>query len=526
MAITATSPTTISAVVGRPVNITFVPTGGAYPFTTTPTNLPTGLSTDGLTLTGTPVAPGHGTFYLNLRDSAGLTYLGAVTFNISVEDFKNTTYDHFPPGYNAVHNALLDWGQSGLIPHTKIIKSYHPPIKDPVTGILVELPATTYDTGHTTNVGYLMKMTGRSDLSPEQLINAKAHAKTLATAISVLKSSSPRADAGALASLALDIAADTNQGQPVVPNTTGSTVGDLAKLLGETATNGAVATVTDYHGTGMPVSFFTAVPGVTTDSVGALLNTISRYALGTVPAVDFTPAPATIGMPVGGVFSIPNAPLAGSKVSDYNVNTVPGGPDTALSTYMSQNANLYRVSAYTAKDQLHYQQLKSAADITTPADIIASTLGRTLPRITDSFDDAAQFYNTPFNTQTTDNTDPNASTTVDPAKRDIPAMYDLVATGVPCALPGVLNCYMAKYDNVSTQPYAPTYPRLPNNTIISIKDSDKQLLKHPVESVSAPAAATLGDRYYNTTDGFLYVYNGSSWVKLSQKRNIPYNVIG
>jgi len=50
-------------------------------------------------------------------------------------------------GYNDILNVLMDWGRSGLIPNTKVIKSYHPPLVDSLTGVAVLMPATTYTTG-------------------------------------------------------------------------------------------------------------------------------------------------------------------------------------------------------------------------------------------------------------------------------------------------------------------------------------------------------------------------------------------
>lgn len=50
-------------------------------------------------------------------------------------------------GYNDILNVLMEWGRSGLIPNTKVIKSYHPPVQDSLTGIPVLMPASTYETG-------------------------------------------------------------------------------------------------------------------------------------------------------------------------------------------------------------------------------------------------------------------------------------------------------------------------------------------------------------------------------------------
>lgn len=51
-----------------------------------------------------------------------------------------------PANFSAIVDKLMTWGRSGLIPETKIIKSYWPPIADPTTGVQVCLPATVYST--------------------------------------------------------------------------------------------------------------------------------------------------------------------------------------------------------------------------------------------------------------------------------------------------------------------------------------------------------------------------------------------
>jgi len=47
-------------------------------------------------------------------------------------------------GQNVISKSLINWSRSGLIPNIEQIKSYHPPVPDPVTGILVNFPATVH----------------------------------------------------------------------------------------------------------------------------------------------------------------------------------------------------------------------------------------------------------------------------------------------------------------------------------------------------------------------------------------------
>lgn len=52
------------------------------------------------------------------------------------------------PNVNAgilnINSHMFNWVNSGLIPNTSVVNSYHPPIRDGVTGILINLPASIY----------------------------------------------------------------------------------------------------------------------------------------------------------------------------------------------------------------------------------------------------------------------------------------------------------------------------------------------------------------------------------------------
>ena len=58
---------------------------------------------------------------------------------------KNTS-NVFPKNSHLLHSAMLDWSQSGLIAGVSQVKSYHPPVQDPITGVLVNFPATMHST--------------------------------------------------------------------------------------------------------------------------------------------------------------------------------------------------------------------------------------------------------------------------------------------------------------------------------------------------------------------------------------------
>jgi hypothetical protein len=74
---------------------------------------------------------------------------------VSGYTLANTSYRFFDPvtpsaanssaqSAMILNNALLQWSRSGLIPNVTQVKSYHPPVQDPVTGILVNFPATMH----------------------------------------------------------------------------------------------------------------------------------------------------------------------------------------------------------------------------------------------------------------------------------------------------------------------------------------------------------------------------------------------
>ena len=79
----------------------------------------------------------------------------AVMTTVSGYTLTNTSYRFFDPvtpsaanssaqSAMILNNALLQWSRSGLIPNVTQVKSYHPPVQDPVTGILVNFPATMH----------------------------------------------------------------------------------------------------------------------------------------------------------------------------------------------------------------------------------------------------------------------------------------------------------------------------------------------------------------------------------------------
>lgn len=63
-------------------------------------------------------------------------------------------------GLYTINSQLYRWAQSGLIPNVAVVNNYHPPIRDSVTGILVNLPASIYQkTGNSYTNNYTLGST-------------------------------------------------------------------------------------------------------------------------------------------------------------------------------------------------------------------------------------------------------------------------------------------------------------------------------------------------------------------------------
>jgi len=47
-------------------------------------------------------------------------------------------------GLTTINTQMFNWVRTGLIPNVSVVNNYHPPIRDSVTGVLVNLPASIY----------------------------------------------------------------------------------------------------------------------------------------------------------------------------------------------------------------------------------------------------------------------------------------------------------------------------------------------------------------------------------------------
>jgi hypothetical protein len=58
-------------------------------------------------------------------------------------------------GLGKINSSLYNWTISGLIPNISVVNTYHPPVIDSVTGVLVNIPATIYTNTGNSNASIL-----------------------------------------------------------------------------------------------------------------------------------------------------------------------------------------------------------------------------------------------------------------------------------------------------------------------------------------------------------------------------------
>jgi hypothetical protein len=93
-------------------------------------------------------------------------------FNPNTTSVTNTI---FPPNSQNINGALINWGRSGLIAGITQVKSYHPPIPDPTTGILVNFPATVHTNNasrrrNPTNISHLDDVTNTNTVYKKSIV--------------------------------------------------------------------------------------------------------------------------------------------------------------------------------------------------------------------------------------------------------------------------------------------------------------------------------------------------------------------
>jgi hypothetical protein len=91
----------------------------------------------------------HSNVKLELTTTPGYI-IGNVQFYYYNPNTASVINSIFPPNSQNINGALINWGRSGLIAGITQVKSYHPPIPDPTTGILVNFPATVHTNRNST----------------------------------------------------------------------------------------------------------------------------------------------------------------------------------------------------------------------------------------------------------------------------------------------------------------------------------------------------------------------------------------
>jgi hypothetical protein len=59
-------------------------------------------------------------------------------------DSVTTNKSNIFTDHSQITSSMLAWSRSGLIPNITQVQSYHPPVPDPITGVLVNFPATVH----------------------------------------------------------------------------------------------------------------------------------------------------------------------------------------------------------------------------------------------------------------------------------------------------------------------------------------------------------------------------------------------
>lgn len=143
------------------------------------------------------------------------------------------------------------------------------------------------------------------------------------------------------------------------------------------------------------------------------------------------------------VDSLPAAPSTGSVIQDYNLppikmaaKTEPPIPKTELAIITVRNGSRFKEAALTSKSESEYIQRTKNLGTNSILERASECLAYNPQKITDKFSDAKPFCS--IQSEIPENTLRIA---------EIPKRYDMIPTGVPVAIPGVINCYPVAYDD-------------------------------------------------------------------------------
>jgi len=245
------------------------------------------------------------------------------------------------PNFNAIVDKLMSWGRSGLIPETKVIKSYWPPIADPTTGVQVCLPATTYSTFNRSE-----KIKAPDPFYKDKKVYAFDVVKNRFGDIDTLSNSPGMSD----------VVADNN------PPSTGTTA---------------------------------KVP--TTEIASNSINFAKLY-----------------------LEAIKKSNTQAEYEENIKIFKFPGAVERVLTDFGPS----------------HFYSLADSNGA--PPEFVYSK-ALTLSKIYDKLDDAKSFLNDIILADTL-----STSKVVRPKEN-----FEMFSTGVPCSIPGVLNCYVGVYDNIT-----------------------------------------------------------------------------
>ena len=303
--------------------------------------------------------------------------LSDIPFRFYNSETKNTS-NIFPKNGHLLHNAMINWSRSGLIPGLTHVKSYHPPVQDPVTGVLVNFPATTHTS--TSNKKRARKLNPMDSLNNIGISNYEGRVKDFNSHNGIIGSS-------------IKSAIDA------IP------VNSLIKKLSNTA-------------------------GITEESYSKMVPQMIQQIYGTVKI----PAPPGIV-----VDSVPEGFVA---MTNHNVL------EESYKMYHGPGGNV----VYVLNSNV------TANAYPTVSDHFALSIGLAPPsRVTDKLSDATSYYS--VSTPREQLTEAQRADLAARATTQFTSGSDkrLTITGVPAAIPGMLNVVLQDENPENREYYTPTY---------------------------------------------------------------------
>jgi len=183
--------------------------------------------------------------YLNTNSSANVSNLQYFNNQPATSFFgigPGTAYDepNTVVGLYQINSQMFRWAQSGLIPNVAVVNNYHPPIRDSVTGILVNLPATIYQKiGNSYTNSYTVGSSFTNSGKDYVVKDFDVNQGVFSTDLSYVKDSLYNGDAIKNAALGDDTQFFHSTILQIIPQTSADTA---ARLIGAN-----IARVTDSH---------------------------------------------------------------------------------------------------------------------------------------------------------------------------------------------------------------------------------------------------------------------------------------